>query len=247
MPFRYDYNDYKGEKDYRNLFLTKCLATGYGQCASMPALYLVLAEALGVKAYLTLAPQHSLIKYPDNQGNLHNYEPTSNWEISDKWYKDNMFISPKAIASGIFLDTLNKRQIIADCIFNLAIEYMRFDKTGKEDFILACLRAGVPQFPKNNNLQSLFIYSLHLQTLLRETMRKNHIRTVEDIQKNSEAVRLYNEYMGNEHYISALGYQETPEGIYEALLNEHEFKSKVQQYNNVGGKEKRPLFNQVKP
>ena len=30
-PFRYDFNDYTGEKDYRNLFLTKCLATGYGQ------------------------------------------------------------------------------------------------------------------------------------------------------------------------------------------------------------------------
>ena len=76
-PYGYDYDDYAGEKDMRNLFLTKCLATGYGQCSSMPAVYLVLAEALGVKAYLSLAPYYSFIKYPDNSGFIVNYEPTS--------------------------------------------------------------------------------------------------------------------------------------------------------------------------
>lgn len=241
-PFRYDYDDYTGEKDMRNTFVTKCLATGFGQCASMPVVYLVLAEKLGVKAYLTIAPQHSFIKHPDNSGYIINYEPTSNWEISDKWYKDNMFISAEAVRSGIYLDTLNSKQVVANCIFDLAVQYMRVDLTGREDFILNCIDAGIPYFPKNNNLQSLVIYSMHLKTMLRELMRKHNITNIEDIAKVPEAQAYYKEYLGNEAYITKLGYQDMPAGLYEEMLNQHEFKGKVQEHLKISGKEKRNLF-----
>lgn len=243
QPFHYDYNDYDGYKDYRNLFLTKCLATGFGQCASMPAAYLVLAEGLGVKAYLSFAPQHSFIKYPDNSGYINNYEPTSNWEISDKWYKDNMFISAKAVESGIYLDTLNYRQIVANCIFDLATYYIIVDRTGREDFIINCLRSGTPHFPKNNNLPSLFVYGMHLKTMLRESMRKYGITNIDDITKAPEAKKLYDEYMGNEAYITKLGYQDIPAGMYEEMLNHQEFRGKIQKEYNISGKDKRSLFS----
>ncbi|MDX2001793.1 MAG: hypothetical protein SFW35_05150 [Chitinophagales bacterium] len=244
-PFGYDYNDYSGEKDYRSLFLTKCLATGFGQCASMPAVYLVLAEALGVKAYLSFAPYHSFVKYPDNSGYILNYEPTSNWEISDKWYMDNMFISPEAVASGIYLDTLNSKQVVANCAFDLAVEYIKVDLTGKEDLILNALRIGTPYFPKNNNLPSLFIYSMHLKTMLREAMRRNRITSFDDIEKNPEAQQYYKEYLDNEAYIAKLGYRDVPAGMYEEMLNQQEFKGKVQQQLNINGKEKRTLFTKT--
>jgi hypothetical protein len=244
-PFHYDYNDYTGEKDYRNLFLTKCLATGYGQCASMPIVYLVLAEALGVKAYLSFAPQHSFVKYPDNDGNIVNYEPTSNWEITDKWYKDNMFISSDAVANGIYLDTLNSKQVVANCAFDLAIEYIKVDLTGKEDMILNCLKVGTRYFPKNNNLQSLFIYSLHLKTMLREEMRKNNIARLDDIDKVPTAKKYYQQYLGTEAYIAKLGYQDMPAGLYEEMLNQQEFKGKIQKEYNITGKDKRNLFSKT--
>lgn len=242
LPFHYDFDDYQCEKDYRNSFLTKCLATGYGQCSSMPAVYLVLAEALGVKAYLTIAPQHSFIKYPDNSGNIINYEPTSNWEISDNWYKDNMFISAEAIASGIYLDTLNSRQIVANCVFDLALEYMRIDRSLNENFIVECLNTGIPYFPKNNNLESLFIYSMHVKTELRETMRRYGITSIDEINNIPHAKVLYRNYLANEGYIAKIGYQDMPAGMYEALLKQHEFKGKLQESRHVNGKEKRTLF-----
>lgn len=244
-PFHYDYNDYTGEKDYRNLFLTKCLATGYGQCASMPIVYLVLAEALGVKAYLSFAPQHSFVKYLDNDGNIINYEPTSNWEITDKWYKDNMFISSDAVANGIYLDTLNSKQVVANCAFDLAIEYIKVDLTGNEDMILNCLKVGTRYFPKNNNLQSLFIYSMHLKTMLREAMRKNNITNLDDIVKYPAAKKYYQEYLGTEAYIAKLGYQDMPAGMYEEMLNQQEFKGKIQKEYNVSGKDKKNLFSKT--
>ena len=244
MPFGYDYDDYQANIDHRNMFVTKCLATGYGQCASMPIVYLILAEKLGVKAYLSFAPQHSFVKHPNNSGVMINYEPTSNWEISDQWYRDNMFISAQAIKTGIYLDTLNSKQVVANCIFDLAVQYIKVDRTGKEDFILDCLRTGIPYFPENNNLPSLFIYGMHLKTRLRALMRKHNITNFDDLYKIPEAKALYTEFLGNEAYLTKLGYQDMPAGLYEDMLNEHKFKGDVQQAMKVNGKEKRNLFQQ---
>ena len=244
QPFHYDYNDYQGAKDYRNLFLTKCFATGFGQCASMPAVYLVLAERLGVKAYLSFAPQHSFVKFKDNKGLIHNYEPTSNWEISDKWYEDNMFISPQAVASGIYLDTLDSHQVVANCVFDLATYYILIDRTGNDDVLTNCLKTGIPFF-RNNNLPSLFIYSMMLKTQLRDAMRKNRMSDLDDVKKIPEVEKIYNEYMGNEAYITKLGYQDMPSGMYDEMLEQHEFKGKIQKQVNISGKEKRNLFNSV--
>ena len=83
LPFTYDYVDFRAEEDFRNYFVTKTLATGTGQCNSLPTTYLLLAEQLGAKTYLSFAPLHSFIKFPDNGGGIHNYEPTSHFEISD--------------------------------------------------------------------------------------------------------------------------------------------------------------------
>jgi hypothetical protein len=244
-PFYYDYEDYEYLKDYRNSFLTKCLATGFGQCNSMPMVYLVLAEQLGVKAYLTFAPNHSFLKFPDNDGNILNYEPTSNWKISDKWYIDNMFISSDAIASGVYLDTLNSKQIVANCIFDLAVEYMRVDRSLNEDFVNVSMKAGIPYFPKNNNLESLFIYSMHLKTELREVMRRYGITELNQISKVPQVAAIYREYLGNEGYIAKLGYQEMPINLYEDMMNQHEFKGSVQKNLQINGKQKRNLFATV--
>ena len=60
-PFTYDFEDYKGEFDHRNFFLTKALATGAGQCNSLTDIYLVLAEALDAEVYLSFADRKSVV------------------------------------------------------------------------------------------------------------------------------------------------------------------------------------------
>jgi hypothetical protein len=67
---KYDFDDFMGEKDYTKMFVYKLLATGKGQCHSMPLLYLMIAEQLNAKAYLSLAPEHSFVKFQDNNGSL---------------------------------------------------------------------------------------------------------------------------------------------------------------------------------
>ena len=132
---------------------------------------------------------------------------------------DNMFISAEAVASGIYLDTLNKRQIVATCALDLAVQYIKVDLTGRDDLILYSLKVGTSQFPKNNNLQSLFIYGMYLKTMLREKMKKHRIKDIAEIEKFADIKTYYDEYLGNEAYISLLGYQDVPTEMYEEMVS----------------------------
>lgn len=240
-PFHYDYEDFSGEKDFRNFFVTKLSATGTGQCNSMPAMYLCLAEALNTEAYLSFAPQHSFIKYKDAEGVLHNYEPTSNWHITDRWYQDNMFISAEAKRSGIFLDTANSRQLIANCMVDLAHSYMvKFD-AWDEKFIADCITSSKVAYPRDNNINTYFVYSRLLERKIEAMMYKNKVTKIEDAVKIPECQQLISAYRQNERKITELGYRPLPEKLYKQMMEEYEFKSKLQKEKS-DSKKKRALF-----
>lgn len=75
--FMYDFTDIFGEKDWQPQFVTKLLRTKQGNCHSLPYLYKILAESMGVEAYLAMAPNHVYIKHKDNEGNWVNVELTN--------------------------------------------------------------------------------------------------------------------------------------------------------------------------
>ena len=62
-PFNYDFEDIWGEKEWSNMFVSKLLYTRKGNCHSLPYLYKILAEEIGVDAHLALAPNHIYIKH----------------------------------------------------------------------------------------------------------------------------------------------------------------------------------------
>lgn len=242
FPFKYDYDDFKGEKDYRNYFITKSMATGTGQCNSLPGAYLVFAESVDAKAYLSFVPQHSFIKYPNAENKMNNYESTSNWHITDKWYEDHLFISPEAKRHKIYLDTLNKRQIIANCMTDLAFGYL--NKFGAADgrFINECITAVMKEFPKNNNIYPYFMKSSLLSHLLEDKLSANGVKDLKDIDKIQGARELYEALQQNEAIITQLGYQEMPPKMYDEMMQQQEFKNKLQKAENTNTKEKKNLF-----
>lgn len=247
-PFFYDYNDYQAEQDYRNFFVTKALATGGGQCNSMPMVYLLLAERLDAPAYLTFAPQHSFIKYQKNDGSITNYEPTSNWHITDTWYQENLFISATAIRSGIYLDTLNKQKIIAQCILELATQYTYKIPfiIDHGEFIKKCLFEANKYYPKQNNINAYFLYSVYLKGSLQYFLYDHNITNLDQIKNNEFAYSLQKEYQQNEAYIKELGYRDMPADMYENLLKQHEAKNELQKKYKLNGKQKRNLFIEPK-
>jgi tetratricopeptide (TPR) repeat protein len=241
VPFEYDYKDFQGVKDYRNYFITKCFATGTGQCNSMPGIYLVLAEQLGAKAYLCFAPNHSYIKYPDSKGGMHAYEPTSNWSISDKWYVESMGISNKAVMSGIYLDTLNSKMVVANCMLDLAQGYMQKFGVADGEFIKQCLSTAIPYFPNSNNIYTYFLYSSLLAHQLENLLYEHGVTDLSDIDKVEGARELYDALMRNEELIKSLGYKDMPEEMYMKMMQRDIKKGEGQGDTKV----KRDLFFNV--
>lgn len=239
--FYYDYDDYQGEKDYKNYFLTKCLATGSGQCSSLPAVYLCLAEAIGAKAYLSLAPQHALIKYPDNKGHILNYEPTSNWKMSDKWYMDYMGITGEARRNHIFLDTFNSRQIVADAVIFLGLSYLKKNGSADGSFVMDCIHTANSQFAHDNVIGHT-LYSSLLARMLNAIIYNEGIKNDEQLAKSEAAMEYYKGLEQNEIIIKQLGYTPIPEQFYNDMLKEQEFKGKAQQSLGIDTKKKRDLF-----
>jgi regulator of sirC expression with transglutaminase-like and TPR domain len=68
QPFRFDLEgDPLGHKVSGKL-LTNYLATKKGNCVSMPTLFVLLAQRLGLEATFAASPEHYFVKYRDETG-----------------------------------------------------------------------------------------------------------------------------------------------------------------------------------
>lgn len=61
-PYQYDLTDPLGKK-LTNKLLSTYLFTRRGNCISMPVLFVILADRLGLRVTLSLAPFHVFVKY----------------------------------------------------------------------------------------------------------------------------------------------------------------------------------------
>ena len=127
-------------------------------------------------------------------------------------------------------------------MIDLASGYLKKYGAANGEFVNNCIVNAMQYFPKQNNINAYFVYSSLLARQLEMQLAQNNIKDLKDINKSPEAVKLYNALLKNEEVIKQLGYQDTPEPLYEEMMQQQEFKGKKQQENNVSGKEKRNLF-----
>jgi regulator of sirC expression with transglutaminase-like and TPR domain len=66
-PFRYDLDDPFGE-NIRNKLLPTYLATRRGNCVSMPILFVIVSQKVGLEATLSTAPLHVFAKVKTDEG-----------------------------------------------------------------------------------------------------------------------------------------------------------------------------------
>jgi regulator of sirC expression with transglutaminase-like and TPR domain len=127
-PFQYDLSDPLGTHLPSRL-LSNYLRTRLGNCVSMPILFVILADRLGLHATLALAPQHLLVKYTDDlTGRTFNVEATSGGHVArDEWYRKNLPMSDAAIANGLYLRPLSRIENVAV----MAQEILEFDMAEK--------------------------------------------------------------------------------------------------------------------
>ena len=119
-PFAYDLTDPLGQKP-GNRRLSTYLKTRLGNCVSMPTLYLIIADRLGLNVHLVTAPLHVFVRYTLPSGEAFNIEATSGGHLSrDEWYRTNFHMSDRSIESGIYMRTLNRREDMAQMATTVA-------------------------------------------------------------------------------------------------------------------------------
>ena len=146
-PFQYDLTDPFGKKP-ANRLLSTYLKTHRGNCVSMPILFVALAQRLGLKATLSTAPSHMFVKYMDDvTGKTFNLETTSGaWPARDLWYRQNLPMTDEAVANGIYMKTLSKKEALA-VLADIAIEHAYATRRYQEGWDIADVIR--PYYPNN--------------------------------------------------------------------------------------------------
>ncbi len=134
QAFQYDFDDPMGYK-ISNKILANYIKSQKGNCVSMPILFLVLGQKIGLDLSLSTAPSHVLVKFTETEtGRTFNVEATSGGGFTrDEWYKKQMPMTDEAIANGIYLQKLSKRESAAEIVMLIAESY--YEKSDYEKAI----------------------------------------------------------------------------------------------------------------
>ena len=216
-PKTYDFQDFYGMQDYSKMFISKLVRTGIGQCHSLPLLFLVLAEEIGAKAYLSTAPEHYYIKFVDELGSLQNIELTNGMFTSDYFILQSGYIKSSAVKNKIYMDTLGLREVVLNQFNDLANGYSR--KYGFDDFQVKCAERVLAENPKEI-LAHLHIAN-HYNGLAVKIQKEYRLKGwgQKEFEQDPEARRIFSMANKLNETIDNLGYAEMPPDIYAKWLN----------------------------
>ncbi|WP_133176902.1 hypothetical protein [Terrimonas sp.] len=207
VPFSYSFENILGG-NVTDMFVTKLLSSKKGDCHSLSYLYKIIADRIGAKCWLALAPNHIYIKNFSQQYGWYNTELTSRSFPSDAWIMASGYISADAIRSNIYMDTLSNQQSIGLCVLDLAKAYEYETKNYYDGFILKCCDL-VLQYHATNPMALL---------LKAETLKKVYLK-----QKKGNAVtakQAYDEMEAAYITLAKLHYREMPKEMYDKWVKQ---------------------------
>jgi hypothetical protein len=213
LPYTYDFDDIWGDRDWSNMFVSKLLTTKKGNCHSMPLLYKILADEIGVKSYLAIAPNHFYIKHQNKSAGWYNTELTSGIFPQDAWLMASGYIHLDAIVNKLYMEALNEKQSLAVCLIDLVKGYERkLGSMAKPDFILKCCDAALKYYP--NYINALLLKAEMKKTAFDELTKSHGVQNPNEIMHIKEAQELFNEMTILYAKIHELGYRRMPEEMY---------------------------------
>lgn len=211
-PFTYDFEDVFGHKELSNLFVSKLLNTQKGNCNSMPYLYKIIAEELGVDANLTLAPNHIYIKHNIKSIGWFNTELTSGIFPQDSWLMASGYIHLDAIQNGVFMKALNNKESLALLLIDLANAYERSYPENDGSFSLKCAKRAIQVHPYLAN--ALILQTETHKKQFQRLMKEQNTKDIQSILSNPKAKELF-DWMNKEYaHIHKIGYRSMPKEMY---------------------------------
>ncbi len=239
-PYTYDFNDYMGQENWDNMFVSKLLYQSKGQCNSMPRLYMILAEEIGAESYLAFAPNHSFIRFKDNIGEWHNAELTSGAIMSDIFMLDSGFMKAETVQNGNYMTGLSKAQIMAQLLNDLASGYI--SKFGRDEFIERVIDKALELNPNgiNSNIHK-FNMQLARMSYVAQQLNAKH---PDQLKPYPKALEIFNALAQQDQKLKSLGFEEMPKERYKAWLASLKAEKEKQDDSKLlGGFKKQTLKN----
>lgn len=121
QSFGYDFDDPVGN-NIHNKLLPNYIRSRKGNCVTMPVLFTILGQRLGLDVTLSTVPLHLFVKYTDPEtGVTYNLETTSGAKPArDVWIQQQNPMTDEAIANGLYMQRLSKRESAAVMVTTLA-------------------------------------------------------------------------------------------------------------------------------
>ncbi len=224
-PFYYDFQDYGGYQDWSKMFVTKLLSKGSGQCHSLPMLFLLCCEELGAKAFLSFSPNHTFVRYLDNNNKLRNIELTNGRFTSDSWILGSGYVKGEALKSKIYLDTLDTKKVIAQCMEDLAMGYSV--KYGYDEFMLKVVDTALAYYP--NNINTVLMKSNYYTYLFDYIATQKGRPSLEKILQDPKAKAIYDKRNSLYDWEDNNGFTEMPKEAYQKWLSSVNDMQQIQQ------------------
>lgn len=219
LPFKYDFEDYQGIKDWSKMFVTKLLKTGKGQCNSLPRLYLILAEEIGAEAFLSLSPNHSYIKFRDEDENWYNVELTNGMFTTQSMILQSGFIKSEALQNGIYMQEMTEPQLLSQLLSDFAMGYTR--KFGYDPFVNQVVDKALELYPNSVTAQMIKSNYLTIQfeyVTQQVGINPRNRQELQNIRHFPEIVDMLNKVNTQYDKIDNLGFEFMSAEAYESWL-----------------------------
>jgi hypothetical protein len=226
-PYQYDFESFMSDSDRESYMVSRLLKTKKGNCRALPYFYKILADEVGVEAFIAIAPMHCYVKHRDEQGNWWNLEMTTGSFSRSSFIMETFNVSEAAIKSGLFMKSLSDEESVAYCIYDLLRYYE--DKTGRysDDFVKRCYEIGLQYYP-NSQLQ--ISKANDLQFRLSCKMIEKDLRGYSDLVDYPELINEFENMNATYKYLSEIGYTTMRNEDYEKMV--HDVKDKQTKLNS---------------
>lgn len=205
-PFIYNYDDFAGQKDWSNMFVSTLMNTKKGNCHSMPYLYKMIMDELGEECSLALAPNHIYIKAQNKKVGWYNIELTCGDFPIDAWLMASGYIHLDAIRNGLYMEALNEKQSICLTLVDLAQGYQAKFGIGDVSFILKCCDTALEHFP----------HYINAMLLKAETLTALYQQAKTESEEKKQLLSQMNELYTTIH---KLGYRKMPKEMYQNWIS----------------------------
>ncbi|QTY27753.1 hypothetical protein [Flavobacterium sp. CS20] len=246
LPFKYDFEDYWGADDWTKMFVHKLLQTGSGQCNSLPRLYLILAEEIGAEAFLALSPNHSYIKFRDEEENWYNVELTNGMFTLDSFILQSGYIKSEALTNGIYMEPLSSKQLLSQLLTDFASGYVH--KFGYSPFVKEVTDKAFELYPNslNANMMNSNFMTVQFENATHQIgVNPRDNRDLQNIRFYPPIVAMLNETNAQYRKIDDLGYEYMSAQAYQKWLDDL-MDAKQQQDNETIKQQFNIKLNQLK-